>query len=260
MKAYIDYLRLASWSDGVAALHLGDFRQIAHDWKPGRWLQYHGQYSADSNAYYGIGEQNGRRHYVMRLAGASSSKLGEMARDWEDCYCTRFDVQVTVERPSVWHTMVEYTNLDSGKRQKSLIDSATGATIYIGNRTSETFCRLYEKLVDNQAFLRLEFELKGKKADAAYRAWRGDPAIVDTIWSTLFTDFGLPERIEKHFAPSRPDAMPELLRVTRSVEKERIAEWLGGLGTSIARYGNDPDIGDMVRAFVRDWARMLDKS
>jgi DNA relaxase NicK len=52
---------------------------------------------------------------------------------------------------------------------RTSIDSATGLTEYIGSRSSTRFCRVYRYAEphDRAKFLRVEFELKGKLAQAA---------------------------------------------------------------------------------------------
>lgn len=258
MKSYLDYLRIGSWHD-TAVLDFAMLRKWANDWKPGKWLQYRGHHSAELNAFYGIGEQGGRRHYIMRIAGSGADSLWSAWGVTEDWYATRIDVQRTIRRPENWDAIEEYRGLQVPRRSKSIIESETGGTIYLGVRTSETFCRIYEKIVDSDKYLRLEFELKGKKALACQAALKQHGLeLLDTVFNSLVADFGLPEAWERLFDSSALDAQPHYLAVTRSRKLESVLEWLSSLESSILKYGNDPEIGGTVKAFVASWHRKLD--
>lgn len=254
MEAHLDYLRFACW--GISAFGKADVRRLARDWKPAKWLQYTGFRSAERGLFYGTGHQEGKRHNVYRQSGAACTELKQLAECHETWYCTRLDVQVTIPMPDTWDSISEYQRMDIPRRVKSIIESETGATIYIGNRRSETFARLYEKVHLDQRFLRLEFELKGQKARVGWDNMQagGTPT---ALFAALLDAFDLPAHIETMFRVSS-DAQAELLRVQRQENKERILDWLGNMESSIIKYGNDDDIGDNVKAFVESWARRLD--
>jgi hypothetical protein len=170
-KAYIDYLRLAAWDDSEAMLLTAELRRSIPKWRHGFWLQYHGWYGDQS--FYGIGEQNDKRHFVWRTSGSSSAVLFGMSKMLVNVYCTRIDVQVTIKMPTEYDPFTTYkAHQGEGRLGVTIMQSPTGSTIYFGSRTSDKFARLYEKQYEDGKYLRLEFEFKGKLARAVHAKMR----------------------------------------------------------------------------------------
>lgn len=257
-RAYLDYLRLASWHDASALKLTSQVRRSIPKWRDGFWLQYRGWYGDDS--FYGIGEQNGKRHYVWRSAGPSSSVLYALGECLEEIYCTRIDVQVTIVLPDNYDVFAVYQDMQDVKdRSVSIIDSETGSTIYIGNRTSERFARLYTKEYEENKFLRLEFEFKGKTARAIYRQIKDGKTGPTKCFQYFLKNFGLLDYIVDWF-DTGTDAEMERLVIEQNSDDEKRLAWLHSLTNTVIKMGNDHNTGDSVRELLRNWQMEIDNN
>ena len=259
-KAYLDYIRLASWQDSEALLLTGDFRRSIPKWRNGFWLQYKGWHG--DNSFYGIGEQNRRRHYVWRSSGSSSSVLYDLATrkglNLDEIYCTRIDVQVTIKMPSQYNPFTIYESHKGGGRLgTTIIESPTGSTIYFGSRVSDKFARLYEKQYDDGDYLRLEFEFKGKLARAVYETMRKTSAGPTAVFQNYINKFGLADYIVSWF-DTGPDAEPLRLEIEHNEDIHKKMTWLSSLSNTVVKMGNDHETGDFVRHLLNDWQDKID--
>jgi hypothetical protein len=255
-RAYIDYIRLATWEDGQALLVTGELRRSIPKWRTGFWLQYKGWYGDTS--FYGIGEQNGKRHYVFRTSGNSSSVLFDLAEGLYGVYCTRLDVQVTIKLPSKYNPFIIYEAHKNKSRQAvSIIDSPSGSTIYFGSRVSDKFARMYEKRYDDGNYLRLEFEFKGKLARAVYETMKGTNIGPTAVFQYYLPKFGLDDYIMAWF-DTGPDAEPLRLEIERNEDIYKKMTWLASLTNTIIQMGNDHETGDFVRRLLNDWLEKID--
>jgi hypothetical protein len=254
-RAYIDYLRLASWDDSQALLVTGELRRSIPKWRNGFWLQYKGWYGDTS--FYGVGEQNMKRHYVFRTAGNSSSVLFGLADRFSELYCTRIDVQVTIKTPHGYNPFSVYgiqKDLTPGK--VTIIESPTGSTIYIGSRTSDKFLRLYEKHYEDGEYLRLEFEFKGKLAKAIYETMRATNAGPTSVFQNYLPKFGLADYIMAWF-DTGSDAELLRLEMEHSEDIHKKMSWLASLSNTVVKMGNDHETGDFVLGLLNDWVEKI---
>lgn len=255
-KAYIDYLTLASWDDAESLLLTGELRRSIPKWRNGFWLQYKGWYG--DNSFYGVGEQNLKRHYVFRTAGSSSSVLFDIADSFKKVYCTRIDVQVTIKKPDIYNPFAIYVKRKGiGRLAVTFIDSPTGSTIYFGSRTSDKFARLYVKQHDDGDFLRLEFEFKGKLARAIYETIKKTSAGPTAVFQNYLPKFGLDDYILSLFDTGK-DREPLRLEIEHSEDIHKKLTWLSSLSNTVVMMGNDHEMGDYVRALLNDWQEKID--
>lgn len=252
MRAHLDYIRLAAWDDSTILKLHSNIRRMFPKWRPSHWLQYTGW--ACDHAFYGTGEQSGRRHGVARVSGHDSNKFLEVARyaDLIKAYATRIDVQITIPEPVGYNPFKTYGAAQQVKgRSCSLIHSDTGSTIYFGARTSDVFARCYQKEIDAQKFLRLEFEIKGLHARAVFiELLHG--ATCGAVFNSYLSKVKLPENLSKWFSNTEDDT-ELLLDIQRAHDNDKQLAWLGSLGNTIIRMGNDHDTGDTVRRLLTRW-------
>jgi hypothetical protein len=255
-RAYIDYLRLASWDDSQALLITGELRRSIPKWRNGFWLQYKGWYGDTS--FYGVGEQNKQRHYVFRTAGNSSSVLFDLADKFDAVYCTRIDVQVTIKLPPQYNPFKIYLDHKyNGRAGVTVLDGPTGSTIYFGSRTSDKFLRLYEKQYEDGKYLRLEFEFKGKLARAVYETMRATAVGPTAVFQNYLPKFGLADYIMGWFDTGN-DAEPLRLEIEHNEDFHKQMTWLSSLSNTVVEMGNAHETGDFVRRLLNDWLERID--
>ena len=257
--AFLDYIRLATWDVAEAAFFMADMRHLARKFRDGHWLQYKGFYG-DKNLFYGHGNQAGKPHFIFRMSGWDASQLHERGLKYESLYCTRLDIQKTIEMPDGYNPFHIYdVERTMNRKTASLIHSDTGSTIYIGTRTSDRFCRLYEKQIDGQEFLRLEFEFKGKTARELYNQLRAGVANENQIFDYFMTTFSFQDRIEQMFL-TNPDVTPLVIDMQKLLDRDKQLAWLSSLENTVIRMGNDHDIGDVVRRLLESWVKAIDNN
>jgi len=256
-RAYLDYLRLASWHDASALKLTAQLRRAFPKWRDGYWLQYHGWYA--DNAFYGIGEQNRKRHYIWRVSGNSSSVLYEAADFLGEIYATRLDVQVTIPLPDGYSAFEVYQDhkelLDRGT---TIIESDTGSTIYFGSRVSDRFARMYTKEYEEGKFLRLEFEFKGKTAKALYFKMKSGIGPTE-IFQHYLKSFGLVDYIIEWFETGF-DGEKLRLEIEKNENSDNKIAWLYSLSNAVIKMGNDHDIGDITKNILREWIKAIDEN
>lgn len=255
--ASLDYIRLASFN----FLYSKVIAKFMRDWpgkmKRGRWLQYKGWKT--ESLFVGAGEQDGERHLIISCSGAAANDLAAFVADWKELYCTRLDVQRTIKRPK--HAKLRRIRKATETKNTTLIQSIENDTLYVGSRTSDCFTRLYEKPVD-ETFLRLEFELKGKRAKAAWLAMQHGKT-ASTIFVYYLNKSKLPNTVKAWYTETsdKNEEDFEQLAVLHSARKK--LGWLRSLDACMEKAMSDHDIGEDVKELVRSWAEFaehLDKT
>jgi hypothetical protein len=205
MPARIDYLRLGTWD-------AGDYSKIAVKinehfiTRPGHWLQYHGRRAKDGSAFHGTGSQGGRIHHICHISGDEAEEWAKhlkLAVPGDSVYCTRIDVQTTIERPKNYDSLEFYEQ--SKRVARSIVKNPETSTVYIGARTSDLFMRLYEKIINKFMYLRLEFELKGAYSRNWWSHWYSEPELVDQLFISCVNRIGLPEPYKSWFNPEEDE-------------------------------------------------------
>lgn len=186
----IDYLRLATW-DLKTYTNLAGIINEHHVTKPAHWLQYHGRRSDDGGVFHGQGVQGHRQHYITHSSGQQADTWAGYFLDKHlDAYCTRIDVQVTIDEP-IEHCGRELYN-KIHRKTKSIVQSPGVTTVYIGSRGSQLFIRVYEKVLDTR-FLRCEFELKQDYARNAWHALGQGRITLEDLFNTCLARSGIME-------------------------------------------------------------------
>ena len=201
MPAHIDYLRLGTWD-------ASDYSKIAVKinehfiTKPGHWLQYHGRRSEDGSAFHGTGSQGSKIHHICHISGETAgdwAKHLKLAVPGDSTYCTRIDVQTTIERPKNYDPWAFYEQ--SKRVARSIVMNPETSTVYIGARSSDLFMRLYEKIIYEMMYLRLEFELKGCYSRNWWSHWYSETELIDKLFISCVNRIGIPQPYRDWFNP-----------------------------------------------------------
>lgn len=250
MKSQVDYLRLGSWghepyTDVMSTLMVN----WPGEWERGKWLQYAGWRKEEF--FIGMGEQNKKRHAIAHASGILAHKMCPIFKDFENWYCTRIDIQRTIKEPE-WVDLPKLHKL-LGKKGTSLISSEENDTLYIGARASDLFTRLYEKVYD-EMYLRLEFELKGKRGLLAWEAVNNGEDC-DRVFEYYLDKCKLPQRYLKLFKNTEHNATERAMTKEREHCAENKIIWLTSLDASIREAIGDHDIGDRAKMLVYSWSK-----
>lgn len=255
--ASLDYLRLASFDFSYSSVIAKFMKEWPGKMKPGRWLQYKGWKT--ESLFVGAGEQEEKRHLIISCSGAAANDLAVFVEGWKGLYCTRLDVQRTIQKSK--YSSLRRIRKATGKKNTTLIQSMENDTLYIGSRTSDCFTRLYEKPLD-EMYLRLEFELKGKRARAAWLAMaHGKTA--STIFVYYLNKSKLPAAVKNWYTePADKDGGDfEMAENLHSAKKK--LRWLRSLDACMEKAMASHEIGEQVKELVRGWAEYgnnLDKN
>lgn len=249
MKAKLDFLRLATWDTAELAF-LTSHLMTALDggFEQSKWLQYKG-WKKDS-IFIGHGEQKNSLHGVVNVSGYKSDDYFENFLEWETFYCTRLDVQVTVRQPhdvilpEVYERIREFT-------KASLIQSDLNDTLYVGSRNSDIFTRLYEKVLDTK-YLRLEFEIKGKRARSAWRALQNG-SNPSEIFNYYAGKSHLPVDIIRLFELADNTVTNEAMREEIRIDDEKTLAWLQSIDACFMRALSNHNIGAQVNMILEGW-------
>jgi hypothetical protein len=258
MTHYLDYLRLSTWNLAAYTAESARLRLLGAKWRKAKWLQYAGQKTDEY--FHGIGQQNGKRHFILQASGPAASDLFDLVRGNEKFYCNRIDLQMTIQEPENYDARKVYDDvrtISGNTRNSSLILSNTGSTVYFGNRTSDSFVRCYQKDLDNKKFLRLELELKGITARYTYENLRLGNVSAAEAYNHLFRRFKKPEYLNKWFDINN-EKNQKYATFEHLKYKNNKLEWLMSLENSIVMLGNDHATGQSVRTFLENCLSRID--
>jgi len=250
MRAYIDYIRLAAWDQSPYLKLVSRLYSLEKGWRPGRFLQYSGKKT--DHLFHGVGVQNNRRHYLIQSSGDLSSGLAAMAMNYAQFYCTRIDLQTTIKEPENYEPMAIYDTLKAipgNNRKSSIVLSDTGSTVYFGNRTSDTFARLYQKEIDRDRFIRFEIEVKGVTAANVWQTIMNLEYRPTAIYRNLATRFSLPEEVVEWFFDG-DDSKPDIDYIREAKAKNDRLNWFLGLESTIMLMLNDHTTGPTIKDFL----------
>lgn len=249
-KPYLDYLRLATWDTAQYASLLA--KLYAKDvYKPAKWLQYRGKRSVDGSIFHGMGIQgrgeNERRHTVVEFSGSESHVWRKECASWSTFYCTRLDVQVTIEEPAGHDAERLYKKLH--RKTKSIIISPGVCTVYVGSRRSDLFTRIYEKPINNKRYLRCEFELKGKYSKAAWMSYQQSDTTIAQIFATCHERAKIPSPWREWFTVDA-DAYPNLLKLEETENLRARLAYLHDTETALERMFMEHDTRGAVNGMI----------
>lgn len=254
--AKIDFIRLASWNldlytVGSAILR----RKIPDAWEPKSFLQYGG--FGKRGVFVGRGKQKGQHHYILSISGSDAGRHYDKLTGI-DAYATRIDIERTILAPG--DNMLPPIKNKCSRTTVTLIDGYQNDTLYIGNRASDFFVRLYEKVFED-LYLRLELEFKGDRSRAIWRAIK-EGVTPDQVYEQMLSRTGLPQSVLKLFENKNVAPTDALLREKLKAESKKKLEWLRKIDGAIYSAMSDHEIGEDVKAIVRSWnfrADELDK-
>lgn len=256
MNTHLDYLRLASWEPNAytetiarAMLNWPD------NWEQSGWLQYKGW--RKEGFFIGHGLQQNKSHTIINVSGSLAHKMLPTLRELEHWYATRIDLQITVDASCMGDDTLAIVRDHCQTQNTTLIESMDNDTLYLGSRTSDTFTRLYEKILEMKKYLRLEFELKGQRSRACWQAiTNGEP--LDKIFKFYNKRSKLPDNVIEWFNAYGVSATHEAM-INELKQSERLKlEWLQSLDSAVMRYMNSHEIGDAVKELIRAWGKHAD--
>lgn len=250
--ASLDYLRLASFDftySKVMAKFMGEW---PGKMKPGRWLQYKGWKT--ESLFIGAGEQKGKRHLIISCSGAAANDLALFVKHWKKLYCTRLDVQRTIQKSK--YSSLRRIRKATGKKNTTLIQSKDNDTLYIGSRSSDCFTRLYEKPLDDM-YLRLEFELKGKRARAAWLAMQHGKT-ASTIFVHYLKKSKLPDTVKDWYSEQSDKDEGDFAEAAVLHSAKKKLRWLRSLDACMEKAMSNHEIGEQVKELARSWASFAD--
>lgn len=253
-KPFLDYIRIATWdymqyTDILARL----MKNWPFKWEQGRWLQYRGWRKEE--LFIGHGEQNGKHHCIIQTSGSLSDRVIKTLLSLEGWYCTRLDIQVTLFCPKEFK--LAWVRDQCRTKNTTLIESKENDTLYLGSRTSDIFTRLYEK-ISTEKLLRLEFELKGLRARAAWESLMlGEYA--QAIFLYYLRSSKLPNDIIEMYENYDVASTKHAMRLIHEHDTEKVLKWITSLSDSIEENMANHEIGESVKVLVRSWAKLADK-
>lgn len=251
--ASLDYLRLASFDFNYAALIAEFMTRWPGEFKHGRWLQYKG-WKCEA-LFVGVGEQAGKRHMIISASGSLANDLARWMDNDRTFYCTRLDVQRTIERPR--QASLARIRTQTKTKNTTLIQSRDNDTLYVGSRESDCYTRLYEKILDD-TWLRLEFELKGARSRAAWGAMQHGKT-ASHIFFHYLSKSKLPNRVKSWYVESNDEDSFEADRQIVLHGDRAKLRWLTSLDDSIEKAMANHEIGEQVKELVRSWAGFADE-
>jgi hypothetical protein len=165
-------------------------------------LQYHGRRAEDGSAFHGTGNQGRKIHHLCHISGDTAeqwAKYLKLAVPGDSVYCTRIDVQTTIVCPKNYDSLEFYEQ--SKRVARSIVKNPETSTVYIGARSSDLFMRLYEKIINETMYLRLEFELKGSYSRNWWSHWYSELILIDQLFISCINRIRLPEPYKSWFNP-----------------------------------------------------------
>lgn len=256
MNTHTDYLRIATWKELAYTKTLA--RLISNwpgDWKQSKWLQYKG-WRKDA-LFIGHAIQQKKSHTLINVSGALANRLLPTLKTFEGWYCTRIDLQITLDAIKMQGDNLAYIRDYCTTTNTTLIESYENDTLYLGSRSSDVFIRLYEKQFDNGKYIRLEFELKGSRARASWNAITKGESL-DSIFKYYNNRSKLPQEVKTWFNPYGTTETDEAMNAEIETSLKKKLEWLQSLDPAIMKYLGNHDIGDEVKRLIRSWAAHAD--
>lgn len=174
---------ICQWQDAFA----DTFK--THDW---RLLGYRGRACGPIRMGFRDDE-----NWIIQLSGETANYAIEKIPELAGMNVSRVDYQVTRELPEITPAYIQclYMELKQLKRDNpsfpslTLIQGDTGATLYIGKRTSSRYIRIYDKGgeigFERNRIIRYEVEYKKDKAQPAWETFVGALNRTEHIMGTI---------------------------------------------------------------------------
>lgn len=191
---------------------------------------------------------------IISASGSLANDLARWMNNDRGFYCTRLDVQRTIERPR--QASLARIRNQTQTKNTTLIQSKDNDTLYVGSRESDFYTRLYEKILDD-AWLRLEFELKGARARAA---WGGiqHGKTAGNIFAYYLRKSKLPDRVKAWYSePGDNQSFEADRQIVEHGDRMKL-KWLSSLDASVEKAMANHEIGEQVKELVRAWGKVAD--
>jgi len=249
----VDYIRLATWNWQFYLDLAARIRRKYPSWRKSKWLQYTMEKSTTAKVSYGCATQNDKGHGVFEASGIDAHVfyhwLVKTLTDEEKLklYATRLDIQCTKARQE-W---LDYDKLYKRLRKpKRLILDHTGNTLYIGNRESDSFWRLYDKTA---LAVRLEVELKGNQAKGAWLFLSMKPDCIAELYSSHIKKSRIPNIVAEYYQGDIVPANPDDMIQTHDVDLETKFLWLTRLDSLVYKLANDHTLNERMGELLGRW-------
>lgn len=249
-QTLIDYLRICTF-DPIQFYNLtAEIERDNRGWRPKRWMQYKGRQS-DNGIFHGIGDQAGRAHFIIQVSGLEAARFYNWLNRYDPAqystfYCTRIDIQRTQTNLTREYRRTAYKRL---KGAKSIIESDTGITLYIGSRTSDTFWRLYDK---TDSLLRVEVEIKAKMAKRVWVAL-GRSESLGSVWNTFLKRSRVPAIYADQWRDG--DGLVDMPIPEQTEDRLPKLQYLITLDAMVYKLLNDHDTRERATSLVNRWSQ-----
>lgn len=247
----IDYIRLATWDFKLYCDLSATIRRKYVGWYKSRWLQYKMERSQD-NVSYGLGQQNKKPHAIIEASGVDAHVFFHwLITTQEDSldrlYCVRLDLQSTRKPSKPFDYVKAHKRL---RKPKGLRLGDTGNTLYIGNRESNSFWRIYDK---SDTHIRVEVELKGKQAQGGWLFLTHKPDCIHELYAGHLKRSRVPNVLAKEYMDGHTPADLEEIRVIVPEDLDAKLQWLGTLDALIYKLANDHDTNARMQILMSRW-------
>lgn len=163
-------------------------------------------------------------HFTLEISGTHCQKMAMDMPEFLNAFwpsLSRLDIAVDMETgitPKEFDAAIHAPAI----KTRSVMESSTGQTVYVGSRTSERFARIYRYFAPHPRshLLRAEFQLKGDYAKAAGQAI-ADGTSIDSLAAGLGDNFGF-----KHPCWNERSTAPTKLSVPSHAQSGQTVFWL----------------------------------
>lgn len=255
----IDYLTATTWEQNVWAEARHGWLKMQLTGHEQRRMQYRGH--RYGNVFFGIGEQRAKAHYIMQASGEDADHVFSTL-DVDRFNVTRIDLQITTTAHEEYDSRNLYDALNDAewvgrKRQLAIVQSGDGFdTIYIGNRKSDRFTRIYVKPTDAHGpVIRFETEYKQAHARSIFSHLLDDPGDMGAILAQEVDDLPSDDELGTlwHFR-AVCDATAYKPKIKRVVGQNSTLDWLRTqVGPAVKRLLNSHEWGAATRLLVETW-------
>jgi len=266
LMAAIDYVRFTSrhladriqWSEVCSSLFAGPM-------KDARVMQYAGLKGSRHPYFIGQAEITGRRHYMCQVSGAAAQRFWDVYTvSYPDGFpgrvrCTRLDLQRTIPAPEDDKLVGRiYLAIPDDIYHSRIVGSDATWTVYIGKRTGDRMARIYLKLLDNERWLRCEYELKGAVAQMAADSLINGASTADKLYEGLML-WNPARRVLEGF--NEPGAASWTIKAgSKRPSVAGTISWIQNIGPALERHLADHDLRPHVETLVRYLYERLDES
>jgi DNA relaxase NicK len=141
-------------------------------------------------------------------------------------------------------------------KPKQLILGDDGNTLYIGNRESDSFWRIYDKTEEHT---RCEVELKGNRAKGAWRFLVNNPNDLAQLYSGLLKKSRVPKFLVDYYQHAVQPTDLAQLKTELPEDMEKKLQWLTTLDSLVYKLANDHDMSDRTHVLIKRWYEYCSK-